>query len=293
VRFNDLLTLAGHAPKDVAIMLHMPSAYDLRRSLLELVDEAPDLFAAYQDNHPANPEATLKRRKVAASFIVGEAGESRFVGLYAIDGWEYRTAEALDAEPARQALMMRFRDATFVEMAASSGKLGRTVFDLRALPDLAELRGRLIVQRPAGRAYVRLAENFDMPIVEVAREARFVPTAPDWDAFVVTGVEMRTLPRVWRARLREWRGVYLIVDEADGARYVGSAYGDQNIAGRWEAHVAGDMGVTAELAKRDPARFRFSILELVSPTAPVDVVLALETSWKHRLHTRAWGLNKN
>ncbi|MBL4559231.1 MAG: hypothetical protein JKP98_25855 [Rhodobacteraceae bacterium] len=41
----------------------------------------------------------------------------------------------------------------------------------------------------------------------------------------MTGLELRALPASWAPVLREWRGVYLIVDQTDGARYVGSAYG--------------------------------------------------------------------
>ena len=274
-------------------MLHTPALREEQRILMALVDEAPNLFEVYQDNHPRNAEATLKRRKIAASFVVGDGGESRFAGLYAVAGWTFRTAAELDADPDRREVVLRFRDVSYTTLAARTGQPGRAVFDLRPLPDFADLRGRLVVARPPARTYMRLAENCPLPIVQIDREARFTPAAPDWDSFIVTGPEMRGLPRSWAARLREWRGVYLIVDQTDGARYVGAAWGDQNILGRWSAHVAGDLGVTVDLAQRDPARFRFSILELVSPTATADLVTTLESSWKQRLDTRTWGLNRN
>jgi len=102
---------------------------------------------------------------------------------------------------------------------------------------------------------------------------------------------LNRLPQNWAARLREWRGVYLITDETDGARYVGSAYGQENLLGRWQAHVARDRGVTRDLARRDPVNFRFSILERVSPDMAADEVIALEHDWMDRLHTRRYGLN--
>ena len=274
-------------------MLHTPVVKEQQRILMTLVEEAPTLFEAYQDNHPRNAETTLKSRKIAASFVVGERGESRFAGLYEVAGWTFRSAEELDADPDRHEVMKRFRSESYTARAKRTGRPGREVFDLRPLPKLGELRGRLVVARPAGRAYMRLAENCLLPVVQVDREARFVPSAPGWDEFIVTGTEIRGLPLSWAARLREWRGVYLIVDQSDGARYVGSAYGEVNLLGRWSIHVAGDLGVTAELVNRDPAGFRFSILELVAPTAPPDVVTKLEASWKQRLDTRAWGLNRN
>ncbi len=293
MEFNDLLRQAGHDPREVAIMLHSPAQSDQRRVLLALADEEPALFEAYQDNHPRSAEATLKKRPLAASFVVDDRGEARFAGLYRVAGWAERSMAEMDSDPSRQALIQRFRDVTFAEVGARTGRTGRAVFDLRPLPDLAELRGRLVVPRPAGRAYMRLAENCALPVRGIEREARFLPPAPEWDDLVVSGAEVRSLPRDWQARLREWRGVYHILDAADGARYVGAAYGSENLLGRWQGHVAGNQGITAELAGRDPAGFRFSILELVAPTAPADMVIAAEGRWKRRLQSREWGLNRN
>ena len=77
---------------------------------------------------------------------------------------------------------------------------------------------------------------------------------------------VQEMPPGWAARLREWRGIYLILDESDGARVCRRGFGEENLLGRWRAHFAREAGVTAGLADRDPSRFRFSILERVSPT---------------------------
>ena len=292
MRFNDLLRMAGYDPNDVAIMLHNPAQPDQRRMLMVLVDDAPDLFEAYQDNHPRNPEATLKKRKVAASFVVGEGAESRFVGLYAVKGWTFRTASEMDADPIRQDLMTRFRDSPYSALAAQSGTTGREVFDLQPLPALADLRGRLIVPRPPGRAYMRLAENCDLPILAVERLARFSPPLPHWRELVLTKPEIVNLPSDWHLGMAQWRGVYLITDMVDGARYVGSAYGAENIIGRWRNHVAGDYGVTKQLRSRLTAGFQFSILELLLHDQTADDVIRREHSWIDRLHTRTFGLNQ-
>ena len=293
MQFNSLLALVGLDPQNVAIMLHTPVLADEKHVLMALVEDMPDLFEAYQDNHPANPEATLKRRPVAASFVVGDNSEARFVGLYSVAGWHDCLARELDADPRRKLIMDRFRGSSFSDLAIRTGRDGRAIFDLRLRPELSELKGRLLVHRPQGRAYMRLAENTSLEILEIAREAHFAPPAPNWDSFIVSGVELRLLPIAWAARLREWRGIYLIVDQTDGARYVGSAYGEINLLGRWAAHVAREVGVTVELARRDPARFRFSILELVAPNSSMGDVLDLEVSWKRRLDTQQWGLNRN
>ncbi len=98
----------------------------------------------------------------------------------------------------------------------------------------------------------------------------------------------------WRARLSEWHGIYLIFDESDGKSYVGSAYGRDNILGRWDVYVRNGHGGNRELRDRDPRNFRFTILERLAPDLPPEDVISKESSWKLRLHTRApFGLNAN
>lgn len=116
---------------------------------------------------------------------------------------------------------------------------------------------------------------------------------PEWRELVLTWGELHYLPESWKAKLSEWRGVYLIVDQADRRGYVGSAYGHDNLYGRWKNYADSLDGHNKLLRKRRPDRFLFSILELVSPAAEPDDVLKLESSWKERLHTRQFGLNAN
>lgn len=295
MEFNDLLRGAGYDLRDVAVMMHQPSQAGQRGALLSLVNDHPHVFEVYQDTHPKGPEATLKARKFAASFVVNDFGESRFVGLYRIRGWELRSYLDLAADPLRRELGLWISGEGISNFDGREGD-GHTVFDLELLPDFIALKGRLIVPRPTGRAYVRLAENCALPVTRIEQTAQFVPPMPSWDALVMTATDIRTISQSWADKLSERRGVYFIVDVSDGARYVGSAYGEENILGRWRAHVHRDKGVTVELAKRDPIHFRFSILELLAQNATADEVIAREGLWKDRLATRAphiGGLNRN
>jgi hypothetical protein len=52
-------------------------------------------------------------------------------------------------------------------------------------------------------------------------------------------------------------------------------------------------GGNIELQNRDPKRFRFSILQRVSPDMEPADVIAVEATWKVRLHTREFGHNRN
>lgn len=290
--FANLLTGAGFDLRDIAIMLHQPSVAGQRGALISLVNDAPALFELYQDNHPKGPEATLKSRKVAASFVVNDIGEARFVGLYRVNGWTHQSYAMLAADPLRAELAVRIAGEGASQLDASETE-GRAVFDLAPMTELASLKGRLVVPRPAGRAYVRLAENCPLPITRIEETARFIPPLPNWNALVLSAHAIRAIPNAWADKISQWRGVYHILDTSDGARYVGSAYGEENLLGRWQTHVRRDRGVTAELSKRDPSTFVFSILELLAPSATIDEVVLVENAWKERLGTRVWGLNSN
>src|SRR5262249_39657138 len=110
----------------------------------------------------------------------------------------------------------------------------------------------------------------------------------------LTWEELSVLPTRWKAALSQWRGVYYIFDTLDGKGYVGSAYGENNLLGRWENYAARGHGGNRRLRERDPRSFRFTILELVSPNREPGDVTRLEASWKQRLHTREpHGLNEN
>lgn len=70
-------------------------------------------------------------------------------------------------------------------------------------------------------------------------------------------------------------------------------YGRDNIRGRWLNYAASGHGGNTQLRKRKPVNLRFSILQRVSPDMEDRDVIALETSWKERLHTREFGMNDN
>lgn len=69
------------------------------------------------------------------------------------------------------------------------------------------------------------------------------------------------------------------------------------MAPNWRALLpvyASGHGGNVHLLERDPENFFFSILDRVSPDMDWEDVIALESTWKERLHTR-WpeGLNDN
>lgn len=99
--------------------------------------------------------------------------------------------------------------------------------------------------------------------------------------------------------LSQVKGVYLIIDTTDGKQYIGSAYGEKGIFGRWSEYVNTHHGGNAEfikLLKKEPERyrkFRFTILKIFSEGATVKEVLDAEDLYKAKLGSTEFGLNDN
>lgn len=107
----------------------------------------------------------------------------------------------------------------------------------------------------------------------------------------------------WKAALVNLQGVYLITDTSNGRNYVGSAYGDSRIWGRWNSYLLGDgHGGNAGLRKllrenggRSYAKynFQFSLLEYWAREVDDSVIVTREGYWKDVLQSRQYGYNEN
>ena len=152
--------------------------------------------------------------------------------------------------------------------------------------------GRLQIMWTGGtRSWCRRAHSNVFEVEAILPESDFSEAIPPHHTLTLRAPEFAVLPTSWQAELARWRGIYLITVEGEGARYVGSAYGQENLLGRWRAHLAGTTGVTKELSLRKTQDFRFSILELLAPDAPMEDVVRRERGWMDRLHTIEYGLN--
>ena len=269
--------------------MHTTNLLPWRNWISYVVVERPELFAAYQSVHSDLATATLRGRSYALSFVpLGD--RMVLAGFFKVRDLGERPVQEIYGDPRFGILEVEF-GATDTTLAKAAHRSTQTVFGFEPQEPLRDLIGRLMIGRPQGRTYVRLAVNLDADVLAISEESSLRPPPPHWRNFIISAPLLRSLPRDWSARLREWRGVYLIVDETDGARYVGSAYGEENLLGRWQAHVSGEVGVTAQLRKRKTANFRFSILQLLTHDAEPGDVIRIEQNWMDRLHTRVHGLN--
>jgi GIY-YIG catalytic domain len=292
MQFNSLLRDAGIDPTEVSVMLHLTKLEPLRSFLPILVDQHPDLFDAYQSLHSEPSARVLSNRKFAASFVPIGPARMVFAGLFEITDKQDRPVAEIYADPRLIRLQLDF-GASDIDPARHHPNGGtQRQFTLAPRPELASEIGRLHIDRPGTRAMIQIAANMDPEVVALTERRHLSPPIPHWTALILSKPEILNLPRDWAVAMAQWRGIYLIADATDGARYVGSAYGQDNIHGRWRNHIAGEHGVSVELRSRQTARFRFSILEILRHDASGDDVIRCEHSWMDRLHTRIWGLNR-
>ena len=285
---NELLVNEKIDPRVAIILRHRPTSPELRKKLPWLAAERPDVFNAYQQQQGEPLEKALTNLAgsgFVASFIGHEPGRALFVGLYSIES-------AKQVSPADLARKPAFDELTKL---GSNTTLRPIWFDLRKTAVCGEWQGKLIVAwPPPERSWWRRAHKNEIPVAAILEESALTGAMPAWHELELDWADLNLLPASWKAALSHWRGIYFIFDESDGKGYVGSAYGSDNLLGRWRNYAARGHGGNALLRPRNKEAFRFSILERVSPDmSPADVV-ALESSWKRRLHTRQpFGLNEN
>ncbi len=294
--FKDLLKSEDIDPnvsERILVLRHRPKENHLARAMPWIISERPDLFEAYQSVQ-FRPRNSVNKAEFVASFLGIKPGTAHFVGLYRVrEGRKLGYAAFTRIPEYHELKNMGYK---FPPTRYEFGKLGKAMrFDLEPLPFYSQWRGRLIVDYPPPEiSWFRWLDRTSFPIRAILEESVFTAPPPDWREIDLTFTELVNLPSSWRARLAEWRGIYIIFDETDRRIYVGSAYGEHNILGRWRAYMRTGHGENRELRGRDARNFRFSILERVSPDLPSEEVIARENTWKIRLNSRApFGLNAN
>jgi len=79
--------------------------------------------------------------------------------------------------------------------------------------------------------------------------------------------------------------------------YVGSAYGESMIHGRWKSYIKTGNGGNIELEalsfEHIKHNFKYSILDIFKSTVDDQLIISRESWWKSVLLTREFGYNKN
>ena len=175
-------------------------------------------------------------------------------------------------------------------------------YEYEILPEYEKYFGRLIIKfKNKSQTMIRLANS----VINECEVVQILPDTFDNDIFPgydKVNVSWEELSRViekdnWKTALKNQKGVYLITDIFNGKMYVGSAYGEHMILGRWQSYVKTGNGGNIGLKKLSfdyiKKNFRYSILDIFKSTVDDHTIIDKENWWKNVLHTREFGYNKN
>ena len=175
-------------------------------------------------------------------------------------------------------------------------------YEYEVLSDYEKYFGRLIVKfKNKAQIMVRLATSVidECEVVQVLPDTFDNDIFPGYDKVRVSWEELsRVITKEgWKTALHNQKGVYLITDISNGKMYVGSAYGENMILGRWRSYVRTGHGGNVELKKINfehiKKNFEYSILDIFKSTTDDQTILTRENWWKSVLKTREFGYNKN
>jgi hypothetical protein len=211
--------------------------------------------------------------------FLGEGGQkSRFLGVYKVNG-------------VRQAANKKF------------------YYDLLEVAGYGDLKERVIID------WVSLPRSWHQwihkvkakPVIEVLPEKTFRNKAfTDYLDFILDFSELKNLInngnsfKEWHMMLSVVKGIYLILDKTTGNKYIGSAFNETGIFGRWKSYAKtnghGNNNKLKALISKDKhysRYFQFTILMTLPMTMTKNEVIKREQLFKKKLGTKSFGLNCN
>ena len=157
---------------------------------------------------------------------------------------------------------------------------------------LDEYKERLVVDwGPGTRSWAQRASR-QPKLVRAIREQ----PEPPFPGFGQFCIDLHDLPGIypgWQERLREVKGIYVLVDKKTGQQYVGSAKGEDSLWGRFSDYARTGHGGNIELKHRQGAEYQVGVLQVVDLSLPDHSIEEIESWWKHKLMSREHGINRN
>lgn len=162
--------------------------------------------------------------------------------------------------------------------------------------------GRLIVRyKNKSQNVIRWANSVmnEIEVYQILPDVFDNDMFPGYDRVNITWKELErvVMKDTWRVALQNQKGVYLITDRNTGKKYVGSAYGESMILGRWEDYVRSGHGGNVGLRNLDfdyiKNNFNYSLLDIYKGSTDDRVILEREVYWKQVLGSKEFGYNEN
>lgn len=241
---------------------------DQRQDLYNLYRTDYEEFLKYQNSQSKN---VFKNVDYIVSFIGEEGNRSRFIGVFKITDRKTINENHYEYQMVRE-----------------------TGFE-----DLDE---RVIVNWKTAISWHQWIKN-EMEVIEIHPGLHYKQFT-DYTGFILDFDELKEIVNNqysdWKKMLSITKGIYLINNTNTGKLYVGSAYGEDGIWGRWCKYVAtnghGNNKTLKELIDFDnyyASHFQFSILMLLPRTVTADEAIKKERLFKNKLGTNSFGLNNN
>lgn len=176
-----------------------------------------------------------------------------------------------------------------------------TFYEHEKLSKFEKYFGRLILQFHKNNAFVTLKGNRidDFVVIKLLPDSLDNDFFPGYDKVNISWEELKGVIEkdTWKTVLQNQKGVYLLTDISNGKKYVGSAYGENMILGRWVTYVktghGGNIGLKHLTFDHIKQNFRYSILDIYKSTTDDQVIIERENWWKEVLQSRKFGYNKN
>lgn len=175
-------------------------------------------------------------------------------------------------------------------------------YEFETLSEYEKYFGRLIIKfKNTSQNMIRNSESVinDCEVSQILPDTFDNDLFPGYDKVNISWDEMcRVLEKDnWKTALQNQKGVYLLTDTSNGKKYVGSAYGENMILGRWRAYVKTGHGGNVGLRQLDfdhiKRNFKYSILDIYKSTTDDQLILERENWWKEILQSRKFGYNEN
>lgn len=271
--------------KNLAITIEGQTHRDKNLFDLFLDHQDDGLFEDYVREHTPENANLLMQAAYVVVFVV-DGKYSRFVGVYRILGLDKRVTVPTDDKKS-------FRERVFVKVAL--------------LKVFKEYSGRALVDW-GGVAALRWMQWFrcDKKVLRIDEGIiRMMIPFTSYNDVLLSFKELKNLIETdnveWRDKLKAVNGIYGIADQSNGKLYVGSAYGDEGIWGRWKVyaetngHGNNDMLVELLNKNKDYAwdNFQWFILETFPLDVSDDYAIHRENLYKEKFCTRMFGYNKN